>query len=399
MKRLLRISLDTLLNSLISILIWIILGIVVDSNISHIFTITYSIQFISTLLVDIFGTGSNVTKEKENKDCVDNNIVLGSLIMFVIILFLIINVDGFLKFMYVDPSLYRYYCIYSFGLMFFQLVLRLICEKLYFKNENVKANKINIVFNIVNLILIVGLSILYENKLYAIVITLIVDLIIVLYYLINNIKKLSFSFNIKRNMKYVSNEIFDSFGMFIVYLIGQRTTFEFGNMFLIAMNFESLITDTQWDMSWSIITGATIDASKDKLKYEESLKNGKYLSYMLIATIILMAFVLYPFYKPTIWVLLVFVGVQIIDLILSPKLWIRQQYMQINYSARKNTFHKNVYEIIRIIFSFVPTPFCTCIGQFSALLYEVFIYDIYYNKKYYIDEKGYLKMLKVDDLL
>jgi hypothetical protein len=144
-------------------------------------------------------------------------------------------------------------------------------------------------------------------------------------------------------------------------------------------------------MSYSIITVATIDASKDKLNYKESLDNGKKLITILISSILIMGFILYFFYKPSLWVLSIFIGVQIINLILCPKIWIRQQYIQINYSSKKNIFHKNIYEIIRIIFSFVPTPFCTYIGQFLALMYEVIVYNIYYRNKFYITD-GYLKI-------
>lgn len=394
MKRLLRISLNTLLNSLLPILMWVLLGEIVDKNIVNIFTITYSVQFIITLLVSIFGTGANITAEKENKkEIIDSNILLGTFITFVVVLLFSINADSYIRFMNLDPGIYREYCVYSFAIMFFQAVIRMICEKLYFKNEEKKANKITTIFNISNVVLIVILSLIIDKNIISIMITLLVDLFITLYLLIKNINLLSFKFAIKKNIKYVSNDIFDSIGMFIIYFIGQRTTFEFGTIYLVAMNFETLITDAQWDMSYSIITAATIDASKDKLNYKESLKNARMLMYLLVASTLIMGTILYSFYKPALWVLSIFVGVQIINLLLYPKIWLKQQYIQINYSAKKNTFHKNVYEIIRIIFSFVPTPFCTYIGQFLALMYEVIVYNIYYKSKFYIKD-GYLKIKK-----
>lgn len=268
----------------------------------------------------------------------------------------------------------------------------MICEKLYFNDKHKKANRITTFFNITNIVLIVITSLLIKNNIIAIVTTLTVDLILVTYFLVSNISKLSFHFAIKDNIKYVSNDIFDSIGMFIIFFIGQKTTFAFGTMYLVAMNFESLITDAQWDMSYSIITVATIDASKNELNYKESLNNGRKLIWLLILSSVLMGVVLYPFYKPTLWILVIYCGVQVINLVVSPKIWLRQQYIQINYSAKKNTFHTNVYEIIRIVFSFFPTPFCTYISQFIAMLYEVIVYDIYYGKKFYVDNKGYLKM-------
>ena len=394
MNRLLRISFNTLLNSLLPILMWVLLGEIVDRSIVNIFTITYSVQFIYTLLVAIFGTGANITTEKEKiNDIVDSNILLGIFITFLITLFFSLNINSYLNFMNLDPTNYSKYCIYSLGVMFFQTVIRLLCEKLYFKDENKKANKITTLFNIENIIFIILFSLILNSSDLSIALTLILDFFITIYLVITNISKLSFNFKIWKNIKYVSNDIFDSIGMFIIYFIGQRTTFEFGTMYLIDMNFETLITDAQWDMSYSIITSATIDASRDKLNYKESLKNARKLIALLISSTLIMGIVLYSFYKPNLWLLLFFVSVQIIDISLSPRIWIKQQYIQINYSAKKNTFHKNIYEIIRIIFSFVPTPFCTYIGQYLALIYEFIVYNIYYKSKFYI-KNGYLKLKK-----
>lgn len=394
MNRLLRISFNTLLNSLLPILMWILLGEIINKNIVNIFTITYSFQFIITLLVSIFGTGANITAEKEQiKDIIDSNILLGTLVIFIIVILFSVNVDSYIKFMNLEPNVYREYCIYSFILMLYQSVIRLVCEKLYFKNENKKANKITTLFNLTNLIIVVVMSLLLKNTITSIITTLIVDFAIVAYIVISNISKITFKIYLKDNIKYVSNDIFDLFGMFIVYFIGQRITFGFGTMYLVAVNFEAMITDAQWDMSYSIITAATIDASKDELNYKESIRNGRKLIAILIASILFMGIILYFFYRPNLWVLSIFLGVQIINLIVSPKIYIRQQYLQINYSAKKNVFHKNVYEIIRVIFSFVPSPFCTYIGQFLGMLYEVIIYDIYYNKRFYI-ENNYLRMKK-----
>ena len=56
MKRLLRISLDTLLTSTLPIIMWVLLGIIENKNISNVFTLTYPIQFIITLIISIFGS-------------------------------------------------------------------------------------------------------------------------------------------------------------------------------------------------------------------------------------------------------------------------------------------------------------------------------------------------------
>ena len=392
MKRLLQISFNTLLNSLLPIIMWILLGKIVDSNLVHIFTITYSFQFVMTLFVYIFGKGANITFEKDQQnEIVDNNIFLGTILSFVVTLIFCLYVDQYISFLNLDPSLYHTYTIYAFILMFFQAVLRIICEKLYFKNENKTANELTLLFNIINLLSIVILSLVLTVDWVTISLTLVFDAILIIILLVKYIDSLSFKFSIRKNINYVSGDLLDSLGFFIIYIIGQRTTFEFGNLYLIAMNFTTLITDMQWDVSYAVNSAATIDASKNKLNYKQSIANARKLTILLLFSIFIMGAVLYFSYKPSLWITALFLGTQIIDLCFSPKIWIRQQFIHINYSSEKNAFHRKIYALIRIIFSFVPTPFCTYLGQLVALFYEILVYDIYYNKKFYI-KNNYLSI-------
>lgn len=392
MKRLLSISLDTLLISTMPIIMWILLGIILDKNITNVFTLTYPIQFVTTLLLAIFGTGPNVNKTKNNKEyLVDSNIILGSGISLLITIILCINVDNYIKFMSMDVQIYRVFCIYSFILMYLQLILQLVCQKLYYLEKNKESNKLTIIFNIVNIISITILSFITKNQTVSAGFTISIDILMIFFILLKNIKTFCFKFEVLKNMKYVSNDILDRLGMFLIYFIGFRNTLEFGTIYLVAINFETIISDAQWDMSYSIVTAATIDSSKNQLKYKESLKNGYKLVGILIASTLIMGSVLYFYYKPVLWLVAIFVGIQIVDMLVSPRIWIKQQYCQINYSPEKTTFHEGVKKFIRIATSFLPTPFCTYIGQFIAMMYQYIIFNIIYRKKYYIED-GLLKM-------
>lgn len=392
MKRLLRISLDTLLMSTMPIIMWILLGIILDKNISNVFTLTYPIQFVTTLLLSIFGTGPNVNAIKNKKQSlVDSNILLGGIVGLVITVILSINVDHYINFMSMDVQIYRVFCIYSFILMYLQLILQLICQKLYYLEKNKESNKLTITFNIINIICIVLLSYITRNQVISVIFTIIVDSAIIFYIILKNVKTFKLNFEVLKNVKYVSNDIFDRFGMFLIYFIGWKNTLEFGAIYLVAINFETLIADAQWDMSYSIQTAATIDSSKDKLNFKESLRNGHKLVGLLVTSTLIMGSVLYFYYKPVLWIVAIFVGVQIFDMFLSPRLWIKQQYCQINYSHKKTTFHECVKKVIRIVTSFLPTPFCTYIGQLMAMAYQFTVFNIVYKKKYYL-ENGLLKM-------
>lgn len=294
--------------------------------------------------------------------------------------------------MSMDIDTYKIFCIYSFILMYLQMVLQLICQKLYYMEENKKSNRLTICFNILNVILITLLSYISKNQIISVTLTIFADSVILLFIFICNVKQFGIKFEIIKNMQYVSNDILDRLGMFIIYFIGFKNTLEYGAIFLTAINFETLISDAQWDMSYSILTAATIDSSKDELKYKESVKNSYKLIALLVMSIFIMGISLYFYYKPVLWIITIIVGVQIIDLILIPTLWIKQQYCQINYSPKKNTFHQGVAKIFRIITSFLPTPFCTYIGQILSMSYQIIIFGVVYRKKYYIDDEGLLKM-------
>lgn len=392
MKRLLRISLDTLLISTMPIIMWILLGIILDKNITNVFTLTYPIQFAITLLLSIFAIGPNVNATKNNKQyLIDSNIILGTIISFIITSFLCINVENYIKFMSMDVETYKVFCLYSFILMYLQLILQFVCQKLYYLEKNKESNKLTIIFNIVNIISIIGIAYITKNQIVSVVFTIVVDVLMILFILLKNVKTFTFKFEILKNMKYVSNDIFDRLGMFLIYFIGWKNTLEFGEIYLVAINFETLVADAQWDMSYSISTAATIDSSKDQLNYKESLKNAHKLVGLLTTSTLIMGSVLYFYYKPVLWIVAIFVGVQIFDMYLDPRIWIKQQYCQINYSPKKTTFHECVKKIIRIVASFLPTPFCTYIGQFAAMLYQFTIFNIVYRKKYYIED-GLLKM-------
>lgn len=330
-------------------------------------------------------------QKSKRSNLVDSNIILGILIGFIITFVLCLKVNLYIEFMSMDVETYKTFCIYSFILIYLQLILQLVTQKLYYMDENKKSNKLTMVFNITNVILILFLSFFIRRQEISVIITLLIDLIIILGILINNVKSFRFEFDIINNMKYVSNDILDRIGMFIIYFIGFRNTFEYGAIYLVAINFETLITDAQWDMSYAIITNAKIDSSRNKLKYKESVKNAYKLVTLLILSTIVMGLLLYFYYNPVMWLLLIFVGVQILDMILIPTVWIKQEYCQVNFSPKITTINQGIEKTIRIVSSFLPTPFCTYIGQLGSLFYQFFMFNIFYKDKYYIDN-GILKM-------
>ena len=165
MKRLIQISFDTLLLSIIPIVIWNALGLILTKDLVVTFSLTYPIQFLFFIFYYIFAVGPNITAEKKkDKNIIYTNIFLGIFIGILVLLVLVFNCDIFLSLMHVKVSVFRVFTIYSFFNIFHSYVLKLILEKLYYEKKNKNANLISILFNFINLILIVILALITKNQ-------------------------------------------------------------------------------------------------------------------------------------------------------------------------------------------------------------------------------------------
>ena len=99
MNRLFRISFDIFLTSVTPILVWLLLGILVDKNLINIFSLVYPMQFIITAIYSIFGTGANISAIKDNnKNSVFSGFLLGALVGALILGSIVFNVDKYILF-------------------------------------------------------------------------------------------------------------------------------------------------------------------------------------------------------------------------------------------------------------------------------------------------------------
>ena len=114
MKRLLKISFESALLSFIPVLSWFCLSLSEDKNLINIFSLTYPIQYIWSVLKSIFATGANISKEKDkNKNAVMSGIVVGSLVSVAIFGLLAFNIEKYIEFMSMDVSIYKNFALYS----------------------------------------------------------------------------------------------------------------------------------------------------------------------------------------------------------------------------------------------------------------------------------------------
>ncbi len=63
------------------------------------------------------------------------------------------------------------------------------------------------------------------------------------------VEKTKFKINIVNYIKYDSVYLFEEISMFIIYLFGFKNSFDFGEKYILATSFATLITDTQWDIA------------------------------------------------------------------------------------------------------------------------------------------------------
>ena len=162
------------------------------------------------------------------------------------------------------------------------------------------------------------MSIITKEQMKIVMVSLICTSIFVIIMMSRTIEKTKFGINIINCIKYDSVDLFAEISMFIIYLFGLKNSFDFGEKYILAISFGTLITDTQWDISDAIKTVAQIDIAKKEFSYKEHMKNSRKLVWLLIISSIIMWIILYPFYKVDIIVTLIIVGIELICMYLYP---------------------------------------------------------------------------------
>lgn len=389
MKRLLRISFDLSLLSFIPIILWFLLGIIVDKNLINIFTLTYPLQFIYYIFRSIFSTGANISKEKDkNKDAVMSGLVIGSIISLITFLLILINIDGYINFMNMDVNIYKTFTIYSVIEIFISLEFAFILNKLYYEGQNKLANKYSIMFNLLNLVLLVGTSLITKNQSVIVITTLIPLFLFTLYIIIKNSDKFKLKLNIPKCIKYDSVELFNNIGFLLIFLFGLSNAINFGEKYTLALTFVALITDTQWDTAEAIVTAATIDVSKNNFNYKEHRRNAYKLLSILFLTSLIMFSLLYRFYDLDFKITMIYFVFEIVNFLIYPIYRIKTCYLQLEWSAFKITENKIFSLFLRMLLSLTKTPFCTGIGQACSSVYQFITVSIFFKFNFKVDKKG-----------
>lgn len=398
MKRLLRISLDISLLSLIPVLSWFLLSIIIDKSLINVFTLTYPIQFIYYMLKAIFSVGANICKQKENDEyAVGNGFIIAIILGFFIYGFIAINIDNYITFMNLDVKTYHEFGLYSVIQLYIQLIFNFVIEKLYYESKNKLANKYSICFNMINFIVLILSSIIIKEKILIVIITLSCISIYTFIILIKERCKINFKSNILHFLKYDSVAFFHALCFFLIFLFGLRTAINYGDIYTSAITFISLITDVQWDTFDSINTAAKIDISKGKFNYKDSIKNAYKLFLLLLLSIFIMFMVFYKNYDLNIKITFIFLLTELFNFIIYPIYSLKTTFLNLEYSSVLITSNKVLANIVRMFLSILHTPFCTAIGQVISSIYQFIVLNIIFKKNFYLDKKGFILKKKYDN--
>ena len=95
MKRLLRVSFDIFITSFTPIIAWFLIGVIIDKNLTNVFTLTYPLQCLAGVITSIFGVGANVSGIKDNNlNSANNGIFYGSILSILLFSFIAINTNN-----------------------------------------------------------------------------------------------------------------------------------------------------------------------------------------------------------------------------------------------------------------------------------------------------------------
>lgn len=381
MNRYLKISFNLCVGSIIPIICWFFIGMILDKQLINVFSITYPLQFLYSVLLHIFGTGANINKEKnKNENIVFSSFLIGSIITILIFGFIAINVDNYLRFFGYDIETYKIFTLYSILFLGLSVIFYILIEKLYFEDRESLAIKYCLIFNLTNFLTLIGSAIITKNQCISTFLALFVAIIYIIFIFIKLFDLKHFTFNIFKNFIYESSSICSDILFLIVFLFGLKNVNSYGIEYLGAVNFVALVTDTQWDSLEAVTIIAKIDIAKERFNNKKHLIYAYKLTALLLSTSIIMMFTLYKNYNLDILLVLKYFSFEFFNFLIWVKYATDNVLLQLKYSAFKSTSIKFIANIVRFTISLLPTPFCTACGQFTSSLIQFLSYHFMVKK-------------------
>lgn len=242
--------------------------------------------------------------------------------------------------------------------------------------------------NLLNFVVLILSAIILKSKMQIVVVTLITILIYTAYVTIKQYKRFKFVINIINCLRYESVEICNNILFFLIFLFGLSNALQFGEKYILALNFVALITDTQWDSFEAIKTVAKIDISKEKFNYKNHKINAYKLLGILLTTVFIMLIVSLRYYNLDFKITTIYLSFELINFIIYPIYSIKTSYLQLEKYEIKVTANKLFAGILRMIMSLLKTPYCTGIGQVTSSLYQFITVNMIFHRNFVINKNG-----------
>lgn len=393
MKRYFGMSITFFLVSALNALTFLLLGIITNNvAYSEIFSITYPLQFVVAMLLSFFISASNIRANKEsNSNCVESGMLVGIIFGVVVFGLVAVFIDNYINFMNMDANLFHNFALMSVGELFFSFVISAVAEKMYFANKDKLGNLCNTGFIILNFLTVIITALITSNQTAILLVNLISLFLYVFVWLGLTLKKFKFDFSILKNFKYESMYILSDTFMLLIYLFGFSAAFSFGAEFAVALNFVNLITDPQWDALGAIGKIAKIEISQSTYNYKRALKFSSVISVFYIMTSLVMFFSLFWVYDLILVIGLIYLFIQIADMLLNIVKANLQSFMQLEYSATKSTIINIVCKSIRTLLSLlIISPYNTNIAQIISGSLSLLLFAILRYKYFKLDKDGKL---------
>ena len=173
MKSLLRISFNKFIFSFVPILVWFLLGIIIEGDLANIFALTYPLQFVFMVLFSLFGTAPNINENKDKaRGAAFSGALVGLFAGALITLFIVLNLDIYVNFMNMNYETCKEFAMFSVVRLYISFALSIIMEKLYFDKKEKRANVYMIIYNAIYILTLIGVSIVSKNKIQNITIVI-----------------------------------------------------------------------------------------------------------------------------------------------------------------------------------------------------------------------------------
>lgn len=284
-------------QSLVPILFWILVGFVVDKDLHTVFSLTYPLQFVYLLLMDlVVYSGFTFCKNDKARESEDYMLSLTVIVFLInIVIWSVIWVlfrrycmlMHFEDIKYVEWGYIQIFGIFSAG---FSGTFRLYY---LFNKEDKEANKC--MFLGVCLPFVVSFLFCFTKR-YIIVLSvnIIVSSLSVLYYSIKVFHRFKFKFDIMC-LRYGIPDIVDNIGMLIFFAFGIEAIGGDSFTLMVAYNLDTMLSDWLWDMKILAIEPVIrSEICSEDFDYGVCIKQYR-VTYLLLGSLYLIIILVAPF--------------------------------------------------------------------------------------------------------